>query len=120
MASYFTSKGAVRLFTKATAMQCATNKYPIRCNSVHPGFIITPLWDRGFVPGSGTDSSKAMIKPFGHDTLEGLEKGAVQFTPLGRNGTSEDIAELIVFLASNESSFCTGAEFVSDGGLTSA
>lgn len=75
--------------------------------------IITPLWDRGFVPGaSGTDSSKAMSVAFGGATLEELEKAVAPMTPMGRNGTAEDVAEMVTFLASNESSFSTGSEWV--------
>lgn len=65
------------------------------------GVIITPLWDRGFVPGEGTDPSRAMIKPFGGESLAQLEVAVQSMTPLGRNGRAEDIAELVTFLASN-------------------
>lgn len=95
--SYTATKGAVRLFTKATAIQYA--KENIRCNSVHPGPIDTE-----------------MIR----DTLTDPERmeRRMQRLPLKRVGTTEDIAYGVIYLASDESSFVTGAELVIDGGTT--
>lgn len=93
-ASYSASKGAVRIFTKSVAIQYA--KENIRCNSVHPGPILTPL-----LQGSGADSA---------DRLERI--------PLGRLGTSEEVAYGVLYLASDEASFVTGSELVIDGGRT--
>ena len=95
--SYTATKGAVRLFTKATAIQYA--KDGIRCNSVHPGPIDTE-----------------MIR----DTLTDPERmeRRMQRLPLKRVGTTEDIAYGVLYLASDESSFVTGAELVIDGGTT--
>jgi NAD(P)-dependent dehydrogenase (short-subunit alcohol dehydrogenase family) len=96
-AAYAASKGGVRLFTKATAVQHA--KEHIRCNSVHPGPIDTPM-----VRGAQTDPAR----------LQAL----VGRVPLGRLGTAEEIAYGVLYLASDESSFVTGAELVIDGGRT--
>lgn len=96
-AAYAATKGGVRLFTKATAVQHA--KEHIRCNSVHPGPIDTPM-----VRGPQTDPARV-------DVLVGR-------VPLGRLGTSEEIAYGVLYLASDEASFVTGAELVIDGGRT--
>ena len=95
--SYTATKGAVRLFTKATAIQYA--KENIRCNSVHPGPIETDM------------ISDTLTDP------ERLER-RMQRLPLKRIGTTEDIAYGVIYLASDESSFVTGAELVIDGGTT--
>jgi NAD(P)-dependent dehydrogenase (short-subunit alcohol dehydrogenase family) len=95
--SYTATKGAVRLFTKATAIQYA--KENIRCNSVHPGPIDTE-----------------MIK----DTMSDPKRmeRRMQRLPLKKIGTVEDIAYGVIYLASDEASFVTGAELVIDGGTT--
>lgn len=87
----------MRLFTKATAVQHAKDN--IRCNSVHPGPIDTPM-----VRGPQTDPAR----------LEAL----TERVPLGRLGTAEEIAYGVLYLASDEASFMTGAELVIDGGRT--
>jgi cyclopentanol dehydrogenase len=92
---YTTSKGAVRLFTKATAMQHAREN--IRCNSLHPGPIDTVMLD---------------------EVAGGRSEGMLGRVPLGRVGTVEDIAYGVLYLASDESSFVTGSELVIDGGMT--
>lgn len=96
-ASYAASKGAVRLLTKSTAVQYGPEN--IRCNSVHPGFIVTPM------------TQPFLDQPGGREW--GLNQGA-----LNRLGTPEDIANGVLFLASDESSFMTGSEMVIDGGWT--
>ena len=96
--SYAASKGAVRLLTKSSAIQYAGEG--IRCNSVHPGVIETP-----------------MTTPIMLNTQEGRDLNAFRH-PLGRVGQPEDIAYGVLFLASDESSFMTGSELVIDGGLT--
>ena len=96
-APYPASKGAVRSFTKAAAVQLAPEG--IRVNSVHPGFIDTP------------QSAGLMNDPVERAKL-------VDRTPIGRIGTSQDIAWGVLYLASDESSYVTGAEFVIDGGIT--
>lgn len=95
--AYHASKGAVRLMTKAAALEYASEG--IRVNSVHPGVIATPMLE-----GLSAEERKAL------DTI----------TPLGREGTPEEIANVVLFLASDEASFVTGAEIVADGGYTAA
>ncbi len=95
--SYTATKGAVRLFTKATAIQYAKDN--IRCNSVHPGPIDTEM-----IRDTLTDPAR-------------MER-RMQRLPLKRVGTTEDIAYGVLYLASDESSFVTGAELVIDGGTT--
>ena len=95
--AYSAAKGAIRLFTKSTALQYA--KENIRVNSVHPGYAMTPLTAERF----GTPQ---------------LQVDVLNQTPLGRMGTAEDIANGILYLASDESAFVTGSELVIDGGMT--
>jgi len=103
-AGYSAGKGAVRLMTKSIAGDFALRGLPIRCNSIHPGPIDTPI----FAPFKGTEqSTKALM-----DSLEAM-------VPMGRIGRPEEIAAMAVFLASDESSFSTGSEFVADGGGSS-
>ena len=96
-AAYQATKGAVRLLTKTAAVEYATRG--VRVNSVHPGVIATP-----------------MIQ----DLLDeqGEEQPDIVRTPMRRAGSPAEIAPAMLFLASDESSFVTGAEFVVDGGLT--
>jgi 3(or 17)beta-hydroxysteroid dehydrogenase len=101
--AYSASKGAVRSLTKNVAMHCAQMKYNIRCNSVHPGYIDTPMIAPRLEQPVGNMS--------GRQWLEELH-------PLGRLGRPEEVADMILFLLSDESSFSTGSEFVCDGGLT--
>ncbi len=96
-APYPASKGAVRSFTKVAAVQLAPDN--IRVNSVHPGFIDTP------------QTNWMMVDPA---VVQGLEER----TPLGRIATPEDVAWGVLYLASDESSYMTGSEFVIDGGIT--
>ena len=96
-ASYAATKGAVRLFTKATAIQYA--KESIRCNSVHPGLLETPM-------------NRDMLADAAH------REERTQRIPLGRVGTAEDVAYGVLYLASDEASFVTGSELVIDGGAT--
>jgi NAD(P)-dependent dehydrogenase (short-subunit alcohol dehydrogenase family) len=96
-AAYAATKGGVRIFSKATAVQHAKDN--IRCNSVHPGPIDTPM-----VRGPQTDPARLV-------ELTGR-------VPLGRLGTSEEIAYGVLYLASDESSYVTGSELVIDGGRT--
>ena len=96
-AAYHASKGAVRIFTKAAAIQYAADG--IRVNSVHPGFVDSPM----------TAARHAL--PEVHNLR-------ISRTPLGRMGTPEDIAAGILYLASDESAFVTGSELVIVGGMT--
>jgi len=101
--AYCASKGAVRSLTKYVALYCAEKKYNIRCNSVHPGYIDTPMIAPRLSQTTGNRS--------GRQDLEELH-------PLGRLGRPEEVANMILFLLSDESTFSTGSEFVCDGGLT--
>ena len=96
-AAYHASKGAVRIFNKSTAIQYASEN--IRANSVHPGFVDSPM-------------TRA------HHDKPNIHEERVAKMPLGRMGLPEDIAAGILYLASDESSFVTGAELVIDGGMT--
>ena len=103
LAAYNASKGAVRLLTKSVALHCARQGYNIRCNSVHPTFIDTPM-------------VRSMID--NADDPARVEQKLARQVPIGHIGEPDDIAWGIVYLASNESKFMTGAEFVVDGGIT--
>lgn len=103
LAAYNASKGGVRLLTKSVALHCAKAGAGVRCNSIHPAFIATPMVD-GLV-AEAADPQRA---------AEGLRRQI----PLGRIGEAEEVAALAVYLASDESAFVTGAEMVIDGGLT--
>lgn len=98
-ASYSAAKGGVRLFTKCTALECASLGNGIRANSIHPGHVETPL------------TAKAYADPE-------IAQQFLAHTPLGRFARPDDIAEAILFLASDESAYMTGAELVIDGGVT--
>ena len=107
LAGYCATKGGVRLFTKAVAMECANAKDGIRVNSVHPGLIETPIWitvGEAVNPGSNA--------PVDLDAMSAL------LVPLGMKGLPLDIANGILWLASDESRYVTGQELVIDGGLT--
>lgn len=101
---YGTAKAAVRSMTKSIALHCARHKYNIRCNSVHPTFIKTPLLDR-FTEAVGRE--------------EEVYKTLADLIPLGEILETKDVTYGIIYLASDESRMMTGAEFVIDGGLTS-
>ncbi|MBV8184045.1 MAG: SDR family oxidoreductase, partial [Hyphomicrobiales bacterium] len=103
LASYNASKGAVRLLTKSVALYCARKQYGIRCNSVHPTFIDTPMVQGMFASLGGPEAAR--------------EKLGRQI-PLGRIGEPDDVAHAIVYLASDESKLMTGSELVLDGGLS--
>jgi len=94
-AAYHGTKGAVRLLTKAAAVQYAPEN--IRVNSVHPGVIKTP-----------------MVEALADDLIAQI----TALAPMKRAGTAEEVAYVVLFLASNEASFVTGAEYVVDGGYT--
>jgi 3(or 17)beta-hydroxysteroid dehydrogenase len=105
LAAYSASKGGVRLLTKSVALHCARKGYNIRCNSVHPSFVETPML-------------RSMIASARNPRK--LEANFTAAAPLGRLAQPIDIARTILFLASDESAFTTGAELVVDGGLTAA
>lgn len=96
VAAYVASKFAVRGMTKVAAIELA--RHGIRVNSIHPGYIDTPM----------------VREPMGDELAESLAKSV----PLRRLGMPEEIAELVLYLASDASAYCTGSEFVIDGGVT--
>jgi len=118
LSAYCTSKGAVRLFTKAAAVECARAGWPIRVNSVHPGIIDTPIWQKSI-----TRLSEGMPiipdMPAGANAMDAETIGA-QASPMGRAGRPEEIADMIVYLASDKSSYVNGQELVVDGAMTAA
>lgn len=101
-AAYASSKAAVRNHTKSVALYCAEHGLNVRCNSIHPAAILTPMWEA--VLGSGPERAQRM-------------KDFLAETPLKRFGTPEEVASLAVMLASDESSYMTGAEIHVDGGI---
>lgn len=105
---YNAAKGGVRLLTKAAALECAEAGYRIRVNSIHPGYIDTPMV-RGVV-----DRGMQGMPVSGNEMIQFL----TMLHPIGRLGVAEEIANSVLFLASDESSFITGAELVVDGGYT--
>ena len=107
LAGYSASKGAVRLFSKSVALECAGARDGIRCNSVHPGVIETDIWQK--MPQGSQDGRNAPIDP---------RQLAANIVPLGEAGTAADIAAGVVFLASDASRHMTGSELVIDGGST--
>ena len=103
MAGYCATKRGVRLFAKAVAIEHAADN--IRVNTVHPGVIDTPIWTKlRCLPGAIRRSIRARWRRPG--------------SPLGRAGQAQDIANGVLFLASDASSYMTGAELVIDGGMT--
>lgn len=101
-AAYASSKAAVRNHTKSVALYCAENNYGIRCNSIHPGAILTPMWDAMLVEG---DTRKQAIKDVAKDV------------PLQVMGEPMDVAYAALYLASGESKYVTGIELNVDGGI---
>lgn len=106
LAAYNASKGGVRLFTKSAALYCARQKNGIRVNSVHPGYVMTDMV-KGALAGLPEEQAQAVAD----DLLTNK-------TPMGRFGEAREIGEMVAFLASDESSYCTGSEFIADGGYT--
>lgn len=103
LTAYCASKGGVRLLTKSVALHCARKGYNIRCNSVHPSFVDTPML-------------KTMVAR-ARDP-EKMQANCTAAAPLGRLARPIEVAQTVLFLASDESAFTTGAELVVDGGLT--
>jgi NAD(P)-dependent dehydrogenase (short-subunit alcohol dehydrogenase family) len=101
-AAYASSKAAVRNHTKSVALYCAEQGLNIRCNSIHPAAVLTPMWEP--MLGSGPDREARMA-------------AFVADTPLRRFGEPNEVAALAVMLASDEAAYMTGAELNIDGGL---
>lgn len=103
VAAYNASKGGVRLLTKSVALSCAERGIAVRVNSVHPGFIDTPLIRKSMARYEDAQEAQRI-----YDALQ----------PVGRLGTPDDVAWGVLYLASDESRFVTGSELVIDGGYT--
>ncbi|MBV9521194.1 MAG: glucose 1-dehydrogenase [Alphaproteobacteria bacterium] len=101
--AYGSSKTAVRQLTKSVALHCAARRDGIRCNSIHPVFVATPMVDRMVENARIPEAARLAL--------------AAQI-PLGRLGEADEVAALALYLAADESRFVTGAEFVIDGGIT--
>jgi NAD(P)-dependent dehydrogenase (short-subunit alcohol dehydrogenase family) len=101
LAAYCASKGGVRTLTKAVAVHCAEARYGIRCNSIHPGYIWTPQTEKYLTDLGSVEVEKAK---------------ATKRHPIGFLGEPSDVAYMVLYLASDESRFVTGAEMVVDGG----
>ncbi len=104
-AAYASSKAAVRNHTKSVALYCAQQGLDIRCNSIHPAAIMTPMWEAMLPDLKDTETRDAAIKAF------------VKDTPVQRFGEADEVAALAVLLASDEARYVTGAELTIDGGL---
>jgi len=101
-AAYASSKAAVRNHTKTVAMYCAEQGLNVRCNSIHPAAILTPMWEP--MLGAGPERAARMAQ-------------IVRDTPMRRFGRPEEVAALAVLLASDDAAYMTGAELTIDGGL---
>lgn len=105
-AAYASSKAGVRNHSKSVALWCAQQGLRIRCNSVHPAAILTPIWEAIISSGADTGPGRAAkMAALVADTL------------LRRFGTADEVAALVVYLAADESAYTTGSEFDIDGGL---
>ena len=102
--AYAASKAAVRNHTKSVALYAAEEGIAVRCNSVHPAAILTPMWEAMLGPSDGPEYAARVAAIVGD-------------VPLKRFGSASEVASLCVHLASDESAYTTGAEFTIDGGL---
>ncbi len=112
LSGYCASKGAVRMFTKVAALECARARNGVRVNSIHPGAIETPIWIK---MGAGGDMPDLGANELA-DRMEATRAASDRATPLGSAGKPEDIAAGVVYLCSAEARFVTGLELVIDGG----
>jgi NAD(P)-dependent dehydrogenase (short-subunit alcohol dehydrogenase family) len=101
-AAYASSKAAVRNHTKTVALYCAEQGLAIRCNSIHPAAILTPMWEP--ILGTGQEREARM-------------RAFVRDTPLRRFGSPDEVAAVALLLASDEAAYMTGAELNIDGGI---
>jgi NAD(P)-dependent dehydrogenase (short-subunit alcohol dehydrogenase family) len=106
---YSMTKGGVTLFTKSAALEFARKGYRVRVNSIHPGLIQTDMGEQTFV---------SRARNIGTNDVEAVRRQALSRHPIGRLGVPDDIAKGIVFLASDDAGFMTGAGLVIDGGST--
>jgi NAD(P)-dependent dehydrogenase (short-subunit alcohol dehydrogenase family) len=101
-AAYAASKAAIRNHTKSVALYAAQQGWQVRCNSIHPAAVLTPMWEPMLGTGPEREANMAAL---------------VADTPLRRFGTPEEVAALALYLASEESGYMTGSELTLDGGL---
>ena len=101
-AAYASSKAAIRNHTKSVALYCAQQGWQIRCNSIHPAAILTPMWEALIGDGPDREARKAAM---------------VADTPMKRFGSVEEVAALALLLASDDAAYMTGSELHLDGGL---
>jgi 3(or 17)beta-hydroxysteroid dehydrogenase len=106
---YSLTKGGVTLFSKSTALEFARKGYRIRVNSIHPGVIETDM---------GEETFRTRARYSASNDMDAARNAGLATHPIGRFGTSGDIANGIVFLASDEAAFMTGSSLVMDGGVT--
>jgi NAD(P)-dependent dehydrogenase (short-subunit alcohol dehydrogenase family) len=109
MPAYSASKGGLRLFSKAIALDFAKRRYGIRVNSIYPGLIDTSLTTPLFESMRDANSNK---------DIETIRAEVIRGYPIGRIGRPEEIAGVVCFLAGDDSSYMIGAELIVDGGLT--
>ena len=105
--AYSAAKGAVRAFTKVAAVECGKLQYDIRVNSIHPGVILTELT----LEGMQNSADRGIF-----ESVEAAQALYESMHPIGRLGQPVDIAQAVLYLASDASAFVTGAELVVDGG----
>lgn len=101
-AAYAASKAAIRNHSKSVALYAAQQGWAVRCNSIHPAAIMTPMWEPMLGEAADREANMAAL---------------VADTPLKRFGTAEEVASLAVYLASDDSAYMTGGELTVDGGL---
>lgn len=101
-AAYAASKAAIRNHSKSVALYAASQGWAVRCNSIHPAAVLTPMWEPMLGDGPERETNMAAL---------------VADTPLKRFGTVEEVAALALYLASDESAYMTGSELTLDGGL---
>ncbi len=107
LSAYNATKGGVRLLTKGVALECAQARWNVRVNSVHPGIIDTPIWTTEGALGLAEEGSNRVD----------IESMAELSVPTGQVGQPRDIANGVLFLASDDSSYMTGTELIIDAGM---
>lgn len=115
LAGYCATKGGVRLFSKAVALECAAARDHVRVNSVHPGIIETPIW---VAISNGMPGEASALKTQAGANAPDLDALSAMVVPTGEKGLPEDIAAGVLYLASDDSRYVTGTELVIDGGMS--
>ena len=123
LSTYCATKGGVRLYTKATAVECARGGLKVRCNSIHPGIIDTPIWEAVMESGDPNELVQSLAAQLGsvEDTNMSVPQLiAATAVPGGQVGHPSDIANAVVFLLCDASQYINGTELVVDAGLTAS